>query len=79
MKLDIHYFGMIAEAIKCTREEFILENKLTVSQLQHLLVKKYRNLEKLNYQIAIDKKLVNTQTLITNDAEIALLPPFAGG
>ena len=79
MKLNILYFGLIAEAIKCTQEEFILENETTVKQLKDILINKYTELEKLSYQIAVNQKLASPDTLITNNSEIAILPPFAGG
>jgi len=79
MKLDILYFGLVAEAIKCVQEEFVLESKITVKQLKDLLINKYAELGKLSYQIAVNQQLVNPQTVITEDCEIAILPPFAGG
>lgn len=79
MKLDILYFGLVAEAVKATKEEFVVNTSITVDELQNLLIKKYTVLSNLSYKIAVNKELVNTNTLITEDSEIAILPPFAGG
>ena len=79
MKLKVLYFGLVAEAIKCVQDDLILDTKITVSQLQELLIEKYAILKKLSYQIAVNKQLSSPETLITKDSEIAVLPPFAGG
>jgi len=79
MKLEVLYFGLVAEAIKCVKEELVLDNSISVIQLRELLIKKYKELEKLSYQIAVNQKLATPDTIITNNSEIAVLPPFAGG
>ena len=79
MKLEVLYFGLVAEAIKCVKEELVLDNSISVIQLRELLIKKYKGLEKLSYQIAVNQKLATPDTIITNNSEIAVLPPFAGG
>ena len=79
MKLKVLYFGLVAEAIKCVKEELVLDNSISVIQLRELLITKYKELEKLSYQIAVNQKLATPDTIITNNSEIAVLPPFAGG
>ena len=79
MKLEVLYFGLVAEAIKCVKEELIVDASISVTQLRELLIGKYKELEQLSYQIAVNQKLASPDTLITNNSEIAILPPFAGG
>ena len=79
MKLKVLYFGLVAEAINCTQEEFVLDTKMTIAQLQEILILKYNVLKGLSYQIALNKQLTNSETLITEGSEVAVLPPFAGG
>ena len=79
MKINILYFGLVAEAIKCTTEQLVLNATMTVEQVNKELIQKHSTLENLSYQIAVNKKLVSRETTITTDCEIALLPPFAGG
>ena len=79
MKLEVLYFGLVAEAIKCMKEEIVVDTTISVSQLRELLIEKYKELEKLSYQIAVNQKLATPDTIITNNSEIAVLPPFAGG
>lgn len=79
MKINILYFGLIAEAIKCTTEQLVLNTTMNVDQVNNELIQKHTVLKNLNYQIAVNKELVSRETNITTDCEIALLPPFAGG
>lgn len=77
MKLTIKYFGLIAEVTHCNEEQFEIIGE-TVSAIKAVLFQKYPNLKQKNFQIVQNNELVNDNTKITG-AEIALLPPFAGG
>lgn len=79
MKLDILYFGLIAEALKINAEELIIDHEISIDDFKNSLIKKHPTLNKLNYQIAINKQIAKKETIINQDSEIALLPPFAGG
>ena len=78
MRLTVKYFGQIAE---CTgRNSELLEAKgQSVSQLINQLNTKYPGLIDLAFTVAVDKNLVPQETVLTQDAEVALLPPFSGG
>lgn len=76
MKLNIKYFGLIAEATQCNEEQF--EFSGNVSELREALFQKHETLTKKNFQIAQNQVLVTNEVEIT-ETEIALLPPFAGG
>lgn len=78
MKLTINYFGMIAEAVGSSKAEFELHGK-NVSDLKNELENTFPELLGMSYQIAVNQKLVSTETEITEQDEIAVLPPFAGG
>jgi len=79
MKLNILYFGLIAEALKKNKEVILMEREILVDDFKKSLIKKYPILHKLKYQIAINQKIAKKETIINQDSEIALLPPFAGG
>jgi molybdopterin synthase sulfur carrier subunit len=78
MKLTINYFGMIAEAIGSSKAEFEFHGK-RVSDLKQELENAFPKLDGMSYQIAVNQKLVSTETVIKEQDEIAVLPPFAGG
>jgi len=77
MKLNIKYFGLLAEVTQCNEEQFEFSGS-NVSELREALFQKYESLTKKNFQIAQDQVLISNETKIT-ETEIALLPPFAGG
>jgi len=79
MNLNILYFGMIAEAVEMSNEQLTINNELSINEIESRLIDKYPVLEKLEYQIAVNQKIENKKTLINQNSEIALLPPFAGG
>lgn len=77
MHITIKYFGQIAEVTKLDEESLEFSGSL-VSELLEKLSKKYSELKNKDFQVAQNQELVSTETELTG-AEIALLPPFAGG
>jgi|SaaInlStandDraft_5_1057022.scaffolds.fasta_scaffold28034_2 sulfur-carrier protein len=78
MKASIKYFGMIAEKIGKTDESIqIEENQRT--NLRSYFEQKHPFLAEMNYQIVVNQTLSNSIDNGIENAEIALLPPFAGG
>jgi molybdopterin synthase sulfur carrier subunit len=79
MKITLKYFGMIAEALAKQQEELTVEQSQTVSDLRNQLEKTYPKLKSIDYRIAVNQTLVESNYSIQADSEVALLPPFAGG
>lgn len=79
MKLTLKYFGQIAEVLNKYEEIIVLEQAITAAELIAMLEEKNETLKNLDYKIAVNQSLVSHASTITNDSEIALLPPFAGG
>lgn len=77
MHITIKYFGQIAEVTKLEEESLEFSGNL-VSDLLETLNKKYTALKTKDFQVAQNQELVDLKTKLTG-AEIALLPPFAGG
>lgn len=79
MKIEVHYFGMIAEYTNCDRETVELNEGDTVDSLQAYLHNKYSGLKKQTYQLAVNQTIDKSNTSLQQDDEVAVLPPFAGG
>lgn len=79
MSLRIRYFGMIAEALQCESETIISDGQKTVGEMKTHLENRYPVLKNYTYRIAVNQTLSEPDFVIPADAEIALLPPFAGG
>lgn len=77
MHINIKYFGQIAEVTQTEQENIEFSGSL-VSELLETLNKKYHKLKTKDFQVAQNQELVTEDTELTG-AEIALLPPFAGG
>jgi molybdopterin converting factor small subunit len=76
MKIQVIIFGQLAEI---TGKSLTATNITDTNELVKYLHKNFPALEKVKYKIAVDKKLVNQNTLLTENCEVALLPPFSGG
>lgn len=79
MKLNLKYFGMVAEALSKTEESLLFEEEQTVLSLKDFLELAYPKLKTIDYRVAVNQTIVGSDFKINGDCEIALLPPFAGG
>ncbi len=75
--IPIKAFGMVAEKIGTT--ELVMDHSGDSSELLDALLVKFPELKTVKFTLAINKKLVNGNQEIPENAEIALLPPFSGG
>ena len=76
MQLTIITFGQIAELLS---GKIILDNVIDTDLLRQRLAEEYPVLLNIKYAIAVDKKIVLGNTVITETSTVALLPPFSGG
>ena len=79
MKVKLKYFGMIAEAIQQPEEEMELAAQTTALALRTALERKYATLANMSSNIAVNQHIADDDTIIRDQDEVALLPPFAGG
>jgi sulfur-carrier protein len=79
VNVSILYFGMIAEAVGQPVEIWTTPESLTVGELKEQLLSKYPMLRGRKFQMAINQQVIDESMPIPPQAEVALLPPFAGG
>ncbi|MGH1339766.1 MAG: MoaD/ThiS family protein [Aureispira sp.] len=79
MILNINYFGLIAEATECNQETMQVPVPCTVAILTQQLYQQYPILQEKSFRIAVNRRLVVENEVLTASDEVALLPPFAGG
>lgn len=80
MTITIKYFGLLADITKTNEEECRLEQQhISVAILRSQLEAKYQEMEHANYNIAVNQKMSDLNTKITEGDVVAFLPPFAGG
>ncbi len=77
-QLQIKSFGMIADVVGST---YILENfdGGDAELLKSILCEKFPRLSQLTFSIAVNHVVSSDHTFISQNDEIALLPPFSGG
>ena len=77
MQITILFFGQLTDITG--KASTALEDIVDTDALAIRLHQQFPALANAKYAIAIDKKLINNNTLLTNNCTIALLPPFSGG
>ena len=78
MKLNVKYFGMIAEWAGSENGQLDFSGT-SVAELRSQIEKRIPGLSSASYQIAVNHVIVSDDAVITLGDEIAILPPFAGG
>lgn len=77
MKTNIIIFGQLTDITGNNKLE--LHNIADTDSLVKELTKTYPALSSIKFMIAVDKKLITENTLLSNNNTIALMPPFSGG
>lgn len=76
MQINIIIFGRLCDVLG---ETLTLYNIADTNSLTSVLTEQYPVLADSKYMLAVNKKLVTVNTLLTGDSTVALLPPFSGG
>ena len=76
MPINIIIFGRLTDI---AGSSLSLENVTDTNTLVKELHTLYPRLVDTKYAIAVNKIVVNENTLLTEDSTVALLPPFSGG
>lgn len=74
--MNVRLFGILAEKAGTGSIEL---NAGSIHQLIEELHNYITDLNDHRYSIAVDRRIVQGDVLLTGQEEIALLPPFAGG
>ena len=75
--MKILLFGQLKQITGSS--ELQLERIGSTDQLMVEMKSRYPAMADLNYLIAIDKTIIHTDTVICENQELALLPPYSGG
>ena len=77
MAVNILLFGRLIDIVGT--ETVTLDGIIDTYGLVASLTASYPGLTHTSYLIAVDKKVVSANTLLTNNCTVALLPPYSGG
>jgi molybdopterin synthase sulfur carrier subunit len=76
MQIQIILFGRLADI---AGNSVSVNNVTDTESLVKALDKNYPELVNEKYVIAVNKQVVNQNTILNADSVVALLPPFSGG
>lgn len=76
MTVKVLLFGKLADI---AGNSVSVEDVMDTDNLIAILHKTFPALTTSKYVIAVNKKLISQNTVLDNNSEIALLPPFSGG
>ena len=71
------FFASIAEITG--RSEMLVHDIKDASELKQQLIKNFPAIEGLNFAMAVNKTIINSNVELKDSDEVALLPPFSGG
>lgn len=77
MEISLLIFGQIAEITG--KSAWKISGVKDTNSLIIQLEEEFPTLIKMKYSIAVNKKVIQENTTITDNDTIALLPPFSGG
>lgn len=77
MEIEIISFGQITEFINHQKIE--IDGIADTDTLKQHLEDRFPALKGIKYKLALNKNIVQQNTEITNQATIAIMPPFSGG
>jgi len=79
MEIKVQYFGMLAEITGRASELLTVDNDLSVRALRERIQAQYPAIGNKKYKVAVNLQISGDEVHISPQAEVALLPPFAGG
>ncbi len=77
MKIELIIFGKIAEFIN--NQNIEVDGIADTDAFKQYLENQFPALKNMKYKLALNKNIIQENTEITNNATIAIMPPFSGG
>ena len=77
MEINVLLFGQLTDITKAGT--IALDNVTDTDAVVKKLHRQFPALANSKYVIAVDKKIISSNTQLTNNCTVALMPPFSGG
>jgi sulfur-carrier protein len=77
MKVNILLFGQLTDITGS--DSISMNDIIDTNSMMESLQQTYPALANSKYLVAVDKKVISTNTPLTDNCIVALLPPFSGG
>ncbi len=75
--MEILFFGQLADMVG--KPSWQTDTVQDTDALKARLEATFKGLQQVKYMIAVNKKMVQTNTTLSCTDSIALMPPFSGG
>lgn len=75
--LSILFFGQLTDLTGTNK--IAIPGVKDTDELVQQLFKQYPSLQQASFVVAVDREIIKENTVLNEEAEIALLPPYAGG
>ncbi len=75
--MTVKIFGQLGDIIGTNLIQ--VNDIVNTTELVTNLQSKYPALKNAKYKIAVNRNIIQSNTTLQHDAEVALLPPFSGG
>lgn len=80
MHITVLYFAQIREATKIKRETFELSPNVSLRDLIKIIHTRHPELSNVkNFKTSVNYQLLNPDTILRDEDEVAFLPPISGG
>lgn len=76
-QIEVLTFGAISDITG--KKNFFMNHVDDTQALVKALEQKYPLLKTIQYAIAVDKEVIQENTVLNENATVAILPPFSGG
>lgn len=77
MNIKVKFFGQLADITGKTDMEVAEIN--STDELTKKVISDFQRLKDLQFQVSVNKKLIQKNQELEPGSEVAFLPPFAGG
>ncbi len=80
IQITVLYFAQVREATKVKKETLEISKNSSVTDLLSLIRTRYPELRNvIDFNTSVNYKLVNSDAILRDKDEVALLPPVSGG
>ena len=80
MKINLKYFGQIAELMNCEHTSLYINEEInTLFKIRDKLILEHPKLRTVSFKIAVNSSLTQVDIKLKENDEISFFPPFSGG
>jgi molybdopterin converting factor small subunit len=77
MQVKVLFFGVLSEVAGSDSKYY--KDVSSTDDLRHRILDEFPEIEHYNYRLSLNNEIIESDMLLKDSDEIALLPPFAGG